>query len=94
MPLNPENVWDFDPNDVPSLEDILRNMEENAAANKDKDKDRSVYAHGYSWCDFQGAVTLSHVRLAEPGSFGAGHLLLLLPDPWLLAGDDLGRDEF
>lgn len=37
VPLNPENVSDFDPNDVPSLEDILRDMETNAAANKDKD---------------------------------------------------------
>ena len=45
MPLNPENVWDFDPNDVPSLEDILRNMEDNATANKDKDKDRSLSPH-------------------------------------------------
>jgi len=37
VPLNPDNVDDFDPNDVPSLEDILRDMETHAAANKDKD---------------------------------------------------------
>ena len=37
MPLNPDNVFDFDPNDVPSLEDILRDMETNVALNKDKD---------------------------------------------------------
>ena len=45
VPLNPENVWDFDPNDVPSLEDILRNMENHATANKDKDRSVSLHAH-------------------------------------------------
>jgi hypothetical protein len=45
VPLNPENVWDFDPNDVPSLEDILRNMEENAAANKDKDRSHNAHSN-------------------------------------------------
>ena len=37
VPFNPQNVDEFDPNDVPSLEDILRDMEANAKKSKTDD---------------------------------------------------------
>jgi hypothetical protein len=44
VPLNPDNVFEFDPNDVPSLEDILRDMETNGSKDT-KDKDRYPTLH-------------------------------------------------
>eukprot|EP00802_Teleaulax_amphioxeia_P012496 Tamp_12539.p1 GENE.Tamp_12539~~Tamp_12539.p1 ORF type:complete len:428 (-),score=116.25 Tamp_12539:503-1786(-) len=40
VPLNPNNIEDFDPNDVPSLEDILRDMENFAKQDKSSESSK------------------------------------------------------